>query len=253
MKGNLDMKTQRHGMFESGRTPLRQLALAAQGMTGADVERLIRDARQKARRAKRQLRYVDILDILNRDVGSLPPEMRWRVSVHEAGHALLFAHTGAAEIISVTTGRGRGGETQVRWPVPNAQTESGIMNIISCYLGGRAAELSITGETLLGSGGGETTDLAIATGSAVQLETTLGCSDHMPLLYMPSDRPPHDLRFDPRFAERVDKRLEAAMATASAVVSLHREPLLRLARQLDARSYLEGHEAREILGPIARG
>ncbi|MBY5707004.1 ATP-dependent Zn protease [Rhizobium leguminosarum] len=238
------------GASDKGLAALRHLALAAQGMTGADIQRLVREARQKARRARRRLRYVDILDILERDAGSLPPEVRWRISVHEAGHALLFIQTGTAEILSITTGRGNGGNTQVRWPTTSPQTETGIMNVMACYLAGRAAELTIFGEALIGNGGGEGSDLAIVTASALQLETILGCSRDTPLLYMPSERPAHDLRFDPGLAGRVNKRLEVALAVATDVVSQHREPLLKLARELDGKSYLEGEEVHRLLGPV---
>ena len=229
---------------------LRHLALAAQGMTGADIQRLVREARQKARRARRRLHYVDILDILQRETGSLPPDIRWRISVHEAGHALVFIRTGSADVLSITTGRGNGGTTQVRWPTTSPQTQDGIMNVMTCYLAGRAAELTIFGEALIGNGGGEGSDLAIATASALQLETILGCSRDTPLLYMPSERPAHDLRFDPALAARVNKRLEAALAVATDIVSQHREPMLKLARELDGKSYLEGEEVHRLLGPV---
>lgn len=235
--------------LDKGQAALRHLALATQGMTGADIQRLVREARQTARRARRRLRYVDILDILQRDAGSLPPDVRWRISVHEAGHALLFIQTGIAEVLSITTGRGNGGHTQVQWPTTGPQTETGIMDVLACYLAGRAAELVIFGEALIGNGGGEGSDLAIATTSAVQLETILGCSRDTPLLYMPSERPAHDLRFEPGLAVRVNKRLEAALAVATNIVSQHREPLLRLARSLDGKSYLEGDEVQRLLGP----
>lgn len=228
---------------------LGHLALATQGMTGADIERLIREARQKARRAKRPLRYVDIMDILNREIGSLPPDIRWRISVHEAGHAIAFHETGAAEVLSVTTGRGNGGNTQVKWPITPAQTEAGIMQIITCYLAGRAAELLMFGEALIGNGGGTSSDLSLATGSALQLETALGCTVDTPLLYMPSERPFHDLRYDPRLADRVNRRLESAMTAACEIVSKHKISLLRLARQLDERQYLDGEDVRRLLLP----
>jgi hypothetical protein len=69
---------------------LQQLALAAAGKTGADIERLIREARQKARREKRQLTYTDIHEALTAGQTTMPPELVWRIAVHEAGHALAW-------------------------------------------------------------------------------------------------------------------------------------------------------------------
>jgi cell division protease FtsH len=226
---------------------LKHLALAAQGMTGADIARLIRDARGIARRAKRKLRYHDILEVLDRQIGSVPPDVRWQISVHEAGHALVFAALGIAEVQSVSTGRGDGGATSVRWPEVMPQTENGVMQVITCYLAGRAAETLIFGESLIGHGGTEGSDLEIATTNAVRLETVLGCSQDLPLLYIPSDRPQHDLRYDRDLAARVNKRLELALAMATAILGRHQDALLRLARELDHRRYLDGAEVREIL------
>lgn len=227
---------------------LKHLALAAQGMTGADIARLVRDARGIARRAKRKLRYRDILEVLDRQIGAVPSDVRWQISVHEAGHALVFTSLGIAEVQSVSTGRGDGGATSVRWPEVMPQTEEGVMQVITCYLAGRAAEMQVFGNSLIGHGGGEGSDLEIATTNAVRLETVLGCSGDLPLLYMPSERPPHDLRYDRGLAVRVNKRLEHALGTAMSIVTQHLEALLRLARELDHRRYLDGAAVRDILG-----
>lgn len=227
---------------------LKHLALAAQGMTGADIARLIRDARGIARRARRKLRYGDVLEVLDQQIGSVPPDVRWQISVHEAGHALVFALLGIAEVQSVSTGRGDGGATSVRWPEVMPQTEEGVMQVITCYLAGRAAEMQVFGNSLIGHGGSEGSDLEIATTNAVRLETVLGCAKDLPLLYVPSERPPHDLRYDRGLAVRVNQRLEAAIGRATAIVTHHQEALLRLAKELDRRGYLDGTEVREILG-----
>ena len=149
-------------VLQTSKSPLRRLALAAQGMTGADVERIVREARQKARRAKRPLEYVDIEDTIKGSAPKLSPELRWRVSVHEAGHALLWTATSVGSVISATTGQALGGDTRVEVSIEATQTEGGIMSIIACILGGRAAEIAVFGTALIGSGGSERSDLAIA-------------------------------------------------------------------------------------------
>jgi cell division protease FtsH len=226
---------------------LKHLALAAQGMTGADIARLVRDARGIARRAKRKLRYRDILEVLDRQIGAVPSDLRWQISVHEAGHALAFTWLGVAEVQSVSTGRGDGGATSVRWPEVMPQTEDGVMQVITCYLAGRAAEMHVFSNSLIGHGGSEGSDLEIATTNAVRLETVLGCSQDLPLLYMPSERPQHDLRYDRGLALRVNQRLEEAIGRATAIVTRHQDALLRLARELDHRRYLDGAAVQEIL------
>jgi SpoVK/Ycf46/Vps4 family AAA+-type ATPase len=92
------------------------LALAAVGKTGADIERLIREARQKARREKRQLTYTDIHAALTAGQTAMPPELIWRIAVHEAGHALAWTAFDIAIVQTATVGNGSGGfvESEMR-------------------------------------------------------------------------------------------------------------------------------------------
>ena len=233
-------------------SPLRRLALAAQGMTGADIERVVRQARQKARRSRRPLAYSDIQSAIAGSAERPSPALKWRISVHEAGHALMWSLTGIGTVVSMTTGQARGGDTRVEISTEPTQTEGGMMSLIACLLGGRAAELTILGEAMIGSGGSERSDLALATAHATHLETMLGCSSSKPLLYMPPERISHDLRFDPNLAARVHQRLESAMEIASDAMREHREALLSLAKALDAATYLEGSHVADILSLIKR-
>lgn len=228
-------------------SPLRRLALAAQGMTGADIERVIREARQRARRARRPLAFGDIQSAIAGSAERPSPALKWRISVHEAGHALMWSLTGVGTVVSMTTGQARGGDTRVEISTETTQTEAGMMSLIACILGGRAAELTILGEAMIGSGGSDRSDLAMATGHATHLETMLGCSSSKPLLYMPPERMSHDLRFDPSLATRVHQRLETAMGIALESVSKHRDVLLSLAKSLDTATYLEGSHVADIL------
>nr|CAD6596256.1 ATP-dependent Zn protease [Rhizobium sp. TCK] len=233
-------------------SPLRRLALAAQGMTGADIERIIREARRKARRARRPLAYSDVQSAIAGSAERPSPELKWRISVHEAGHALMWSLTGVGTVVSMTTGQARGGDTRVEISTEATQTEAGMMSLIACILGGRAAEMTILGETMIGSGGSERSDLAMATVHATNLETMLGCSSSKPLLYMPPERISHDLRFDPSLATRVHQRLETAMGIALDAVREHNHALLELARTLDAETYLEGNRVSELLTRATR-
>lgn len=228
-------------------SPLRRLALAAQGMTGADIERIIREARQKARRARRPLAFGDIQSAIAGSAERPSPGLKWRISVHEAGHALMWSLTGVGTVVSMTTGQARGGDTRVEISTETTQTEAGMMSLIACILGGRAAELTILGEAMIGSGGSDRSDLAMATGHATHLETMLGCSSCKPLLYMPPERISHDLRFDPNLAARVHQRLDTAMTIALDAIREHRETLLRLAEALDTATYLEGSQVADTL------
>ena len=91
------------------RAALKPLALAAAGRTGADIERLIREARQTARRQNRQMTYDDIMDALTAGQSLMGPELLWRIAVHESGHALVTILFGIADIQTVSVGTGKGG------------------------------------------------------------------------------------------------------------------------------------------------
>lgn len=233
-------------------SPLRRLALAAQGMTGADIERVVREARQKARRSRRPLAYSDLQSAIAGSAERPSAALGWRISVHEAGHALMWKVTGVGRVISVTTSQARGGDTRVEISTEAIQTEAGMMSVIACILGGRAAELTVLGEAMIGSGGSDRSDLAMATAHATNLETMLECSSSKPLLYMPPERISHDLRFDPSLAARVHQRLETAMNIALDAMHEHNHALLELARTLDAETYLEGNRVSELLTRATR-
>lgn len=68
---------------------LRRLATRAMGLTGADIERIVREARLKARRSKRAIRYEDIEDGIRGHRPPVPHNLRWRYAFHEAGHAVV--------------------------------------------------------------------------------------------------------------------------------------------------------------------
>ena len=106
---------------EVKRQPLKQLvlkplAMSALGRTGADIERLIREARQKARRQKRKLTYDDNKDALSIGQSSMPKELLWRIAIHESGHALALIgfDLGTIQTISVGTGAGGYVESDIR-------------------------------------------------------------------------------------------------------------------------------------------
>jgi len=219
-------------------------------MTGADIERVVREARQKARRSRRPLAYSDVQSAIAGSAERPSPNLKWRISVHEAGHALMWSLTGIGTVVSMTTGQARGGDTRVEISTEATQTEAGMMSLIACILGGRAAELTILAEAMIGSGGSDRSDLALATAHATHLETMLGCSSSKPLLYMPPERISHDLRFDPNLAVRVHQRLETTMNIALDAMHEHREVLLRLAKALDTATYLEGGQVADILSLI---
>ena len=226
---------------------LKPLALAAAGKTGADIERLIREARQKARREKRPLTYSDIHSALTAGQSAMSPALIWRIAVHEAGHALAWTAFDIAAVQTVTVGNGSGGFVESDMRTDVNQTEEWLNKMIACALAGRAAEKLIFGDCMLGSGGSEQSDLARATRLATDAETNLGFGQAQPLLYRSVDAHPSILSLDRQLAQHVHVRLETGEALATKLLSQHRGVLLALATHLADAKTLDGSEVRSLL------
>jgi ATP-dependent Zn protease len=228
-------------------TALKPLALAAAGRTGADIERLIREARQKARRERRKLTYSDIHAALTADQAALSPELIWRIAVHESGHALTRTILGIGSVLTMSIGNGFGGFVESERSADVIETGDWLQKQIACKLAGRAAEELIFGDTVIGSGGVEQSDLARATKLALDAETAFGLGQVHPLLYRSAEVQSSILSLDRELARNVNSRLEAAEALAMGLLSANRDALLALATRLADVKVLDGAEVRELL------
>jgi len=226
---------------------LRLLAVAATGLTGADVERLVREARQVARRASRSLTYSDIENAISRGRPTMSEDVRWHVSVHEAGHAVAWTATGRGRVQRMTVGPVSGGRTEVNVKTDRVEDEGLFNDVLCCLLAGRAAESVIFGKVFAGSGGSQESDLAQATMQAIRMETEFGMSDVTPLLYMPMTHVGQDLRLDPSLARAVNARLESSYDRARSMMDLHKAAISALAARLAERTVLEANEVEIIL------
>ncbi|MAZ85882.1 MAG: ATP-dependent Zn protease [Hoeflea sp.] len=231
---------------------LKPLALAAIGMTGADIERLIREARQNARRGKRSLSYDDIHKALTSGQRDMPPDLRWRIAVHEAGHALVWTVFDIGIVQTVTIGHSSGGLVQTEIREGLIKNEQWINQLIAIALAGQAAEKMVFGNATAGSGGHEQSDLARATTLAADAETSLGFGKVNPLLYRAIGQKPSALVVDRNLAGHVHERLLAAEKMAHDILSEHREPLLALATRLAEVTVLEGDDVRALLAKTMR-
>lgn len=226
---------------------LRPLALSAAGRTGADIERLIREARQKARRERRKLTYSDIHAALTADQAALSPELIWRIAVHESGHALTRTMLGIGSVLTMSIGNGFGGFVESERSTDVIETGDWLQKQIACKLAGHAAEKLIFGDTLIGSGGVEQSDLARATKLALDAETAFGLGQVHPLLYRSAEVQSSILSLDRELAKNVNTRLEAAEVLAMGLLSQNHDALLALAKRLAESKVLDGNEVRELL------
>lgn len=231
---------------------LKQLAMSALGNTGADIERVVREARQKVRRQKRHLTYADIKDALSIGQSSMSEELLWRVAIHEAGHALAIIGLKLGTIQTISVGIGAGGFIESNISQHATQDEEWINRMLAFTLAGRAAEVLILGSAGMGSGGTDNSDLAQATQLALDAETNLGFGKHHPLLYRRFQDQSAMLMSDRQLAQRVNTRLEAAEAMAIKLLNLNQSVLLELAKRLATEKVIDGAEVQNLIGKNMR-
>lgn len=202
-----------------------KLGRMAVGLSGADVERLVRTARRRARRERRALQASDLAAVFSERHQSLTPELRWRVAVHEAGHVIVHRALGYGEPLSVHIDE-KGGR-MVANLTNRVLTESELMNQITLLLAGRAAEEVVFGNVSAGSGMSERSDMALATELALRIE-----GQFVPLLHEDEDALRQRLRFNSELRSRVSQRLRRGYRKAVVAIRESQRDLEKLARSL---------------------
>lgn len=229
-------------------------AVAARGATGAECEAWARRAKARARRENRAATLDDLLREIRDGAPAMTPELRRRVSVHEAGHAIAAIALSLGKTITLGFAREGGGLAEIEDDLENAPTEAGIDDVLAFILAGRAAEQLVFGDVSVGSGGSPTSDLAAATRLALLAESRFGFGVEFPLAYFGGRGA--DVRLDdlPWFAASVANRLARAYTAATNLLAARRPALIRVAEALEARGYLDDAEVRALAhnGPGCR-
>lgn len=218
------------------------------GLTGADVERIIRGAARRARKDRRKLSQTDIIaEMTNKPRGSdgplrmLPAEIE-RIAYHEAGHTL-------AEFLGASRGTSLGFVTIVprdngtlgfTASVPDERiglTRKDYDEKLEICLAGRAAEDLKYGHEYVS--GGASSDLKVATSLATNMITKLGLGGPHKLLWSESPMPADLELAEKMLGQAYDRVLQRLKDN---------EPRLRsLVHALIARQELTGDEVRKIL------
>lgn len=211
---------------------LRRLATRAMGLTGADIERVVREARLTARRGKRAIRFEDIEDGIRSNRPPVPIDLRYRFSIHEAGHAVVHhaLHLGPVRGLNIDTGQGA--YNLLGFHPSGTDTRAWFESMLTMLMAGRAAEALVLRRVSSGSGGTDDSDLARATRIAFDMERTLGFGTEHPLLYRPHRDPAEVFSREPELAARVHARLEAALDRATAILRRRRPTFHALAKAL---------------------
>ncbi|MBI1201937.1 MAG: AAA family ATPase [Rhodopseudomonas sp.] len=230
---------------------LREVALAARGGTGADVERFVREARRRARLANRPINRADLLVAVRNGQPEWPADLRRRIAYHESGHAIAFLALGIADPQALSIG-GSGGLAESDLGEMRAITRSHLENFIVALLAGRAAEELIFGEVTAGAGGSEGSDLARATALATRLETAYGLGA-LGLVCMAGGVNERDLLLLDTLRSAVGGTIDRAYAAALDLLRQNRHALEALATALFAGGYLDRMDIQAILvhSPLA--
>ncbi|MBA8836345.1 ATP-dependent Zn protease [Rhizobium leguminosarum] len=211
---------------------LRRLATRAMGLTGADIERIVREARLQARRGKRSISYEDIEEGIRGNRPPVPYDLRWRFAFHEAGHAVAHHALDLGPVRGLNIDTGQGAYNLIGFHTSGTNTHTWFENVLTVLMAGRAAEKLVLKRVSSSSGGADDSDLARATRIAFDMERTLGFGAEYPLLYRPHRDPGEVLGREPDLAARVHGRLEAALDRAAAILRRRRPTFHALAKAL---------------------
>jgi cell division protease FtsH len=226
-------------------TDLREVALAARGGTGADVERFVREARGRARRAGRPIKLQDLLDAVRNGQPEWPADVRRRVAYHEAGHAIAFLALGIAEPKALSIG-GTGGLAESDLGEMRAMTRVHLEKYLVALLAGRAAEQLTFGEATAGAGGSDESDLGRATALATRLETDYGLGA-FGLVCIPGGSSGRDLLLLDTLRSAVSGTIDRAYAAALELLRQNQHALEALATALFGAGYLDRADIQAVL------
>lgn len=196
------------------------------GMTGAHLEQLARDARRSARRDGRTVSIDDVLSHLPPRL-IIPREHRRAMSVHEIGHCLVGLKVGAGSFLEVNIADWvnptdkvfeLGGAHFLHSALERRDREY-FERQVAMSLGGIAAEIVVFGGHSAGAGMIVGCDLQRASDLLTDMEAAGGMG-HTLVFAATSDAEEADRlrRFNPRLAEAVEAGLRRQLERAKAII-----------------------------------
>lgn len=222
--------------------PLNLFRKKTEGMSGADLERLARDARRLARRDGREVRPHHIASALPRRERRSAESIR-HIAVHEVGHAVVAAALGATVLeVFVTRDRDPNIETEIAGAAV-VQARDGrrdypwFVDRVAHIMGGIAAEQMVYGTHADGAIAdlSEATNLMTYALSSVGMGSTLASDGHRdPSALVHARQFDHDLR------RQVEVVLQQQAERARAILESNREAFDELVEALITRGRLDG-------------
>lgn len=249
---DLDALTQimrEHLGADLANSDLRAAAVLAVGATGADVERFVRGARGRARRAGRDICLDDLIaEITGADTES--PRLLRIATIHEAGHAVICCVLQLGlSAVSLRGAGGSGGRTVVT-DVARYLSAPDVHDRLVARLAGRAAEEICFGRPTSGAGGGPDSDLAAATLLAASAASAFGLDESTGLIWrgLPDTASlPELLQSSPSLARRIRQVVDEAYREALALLRDNRPALEAVAAELESHRALDGASIASIV------
>ena len=221
---------------------LDDLVAASASMSGAELERAVREGRRTARRDRRTMTLPDLAAALPSRLPLSAGHLR-RIAIHEAGHPVLAAAVGRGRVAEVrieravlTEGAGRisGGGVRYEPPPFDIRTRQDRLDEIVIRLAGGAAEEVMLGARSDGAGGRQGCDLWQATALAASLELSLGLGGSLAWFAAEDDFEGmlEIVRRDPELRRTVEATLQVQAARARRMIEERRDKVEKLAEAL---------------------
>jgi cell division protease FtsH len=273
LKGRIDIfKVHTKNLSLSPDVNLKTLASQTPGFAGAEIANAANEAALLAsRREKQSIEMKDFEDAIERVVAGLEkknkvinPRERQIVAYHEAGHAIVSwmmpENDPVQKISIVPRGMSALGYT-MNIPLEDRylMTKRELFARICGLLGGRIAEEIIFNEISTGA----QNDLEKITGIAYNMVLVYGMSERLGNLSFYESNNPYsggpgiDKKYSEKTAQLIDSEVkvieEKARQTVTDLLTLNRDKLEALARELLAKEMLQYCQIEEILGKRPEG
>ena len=227
-------------------TPIIELSI---GLVGADVERLVKDARRIARQDGQ--RAIALRDLQRALAGEddRSTELRWRHCVHEAAHLLVdVIHFGPEDVFATSIGTEWRGGMSVRTGVRHiVGTPDQYRQRLQGILAGRAGEELLLGSVSHGAGGRSGSDLDNATSLAAAMVGSLGLVGANHLTFFGADMSTRDFLQYTEVRAAVARELQNASEASRRLLEANRLAFEAAARCLSERGRIDGAQVAALL------
>lgn len=210
-----------------------------EGFSGADLERIARDARRIARRKQVPISVEHVAASMP-EMHPLPRDQRLSTAIHELGHAVVgiaLGHRRLKQIVVhkavfMTDAAQATGYAKFATDFAARKNKGWWQNEIAVYLGSVAAETLFLGEHCDGSAH----DLQQATGAALHMLAVAGFGTSLMSDGYDADMSMRRLRLEPQ----VNEILHEQLLRASQIVERYRDVIERLAEELADKGEISG-------------